>query len=50
MGNSGHYYAAPSGPRRSPAWCVKCRRPITWGERCEDCKRELRQRRMRKPR
>jgi hypothetical protein len=30
--------------------CVKCLRPIVWGQRCETCKRELRRRQARKPR
>jgi hypothetical protein len=30
--------------------CIACRRPILFGERCEGCKRELRQRQRRKPR
>ena len=39
------------GPgRHVPAGCVGCRRPIAWGERCESCKQELRQRKRRKPR
>jgi hypothetical protein len=38
-----------------PGWgtarrCIGCRRRIVWGERCESCKRELRQRKRRKPR
>jgi hypothetical protein len=30
--------------------CLGCRRVIVYGERCEGCKQELRQRRKRKPR
>jgi hypothetical protein len=30
--------------------CIACRRPITYGERCEGCKQVLRQRKRRKPR
>ena len=29
--------------------CLACKRRIAWGERCEDCKRELAARRRRKP-
>ena len=30
--------------------CVGCRRPIIYGERCQDCQRQLRLRKRRKPR
>jgi hypothetical protein len=30
--------------------CAGCRRPVVFGDRCEDCKRELRKRQRRKPR
>jgi hypothetical protein len=30
--------------------CVKCGRPIVYGERCPPCARDLRQRQRRKPR
>jgi hypothetical protein len=30
--------------------CIACQRPIVWGDRCENCKRELAARRRRKPR
>jgi hypothetical protein len=30
--------------------CIGCKRHIVWGERCESCKQELRQRKRRKPR
>jgi predicted amidophosphoribosyltransferase len=30
--------------------CLACKQPISYGERCEGCKRELRQRHKRKPR
>jgi hypothetical protein len=28
--------------------CIGCHRAILWGDRCEDCKRKLRQRQRRK--
>jgi hypothetical protein len=45
--NAGAYPG--SGSRRDQR-CIGCKRSIVWGERCEDCKRELRQRQRRKPR
>jgi hypothetical protein len=33
-----------------PIGCVACHRPIVYGDRCEDCKRRVRQRQRRKPR
>jgi hypothetical protein len=35
---------------REQGRCIGCKRRIVWGERCEDCKRELAARRRRKPR
>jgi hypothetical protein len=43
-----HATATARGGER--ARCITCQRPIVWGERCEGCKRELRQRQRRKPR
>jgi hypothetical protein len=34
--------------RGGPLRCLGCKRRIVWGERCEDCKRLLRQRQRRK--
>ena len=51
MGKSGAYYSAPTGARRSPAYCMgRCGKRIVYGDRCPDCQRELRQRRKRKSR
>jgi hypothetical protein len=47
MTNAGSYPG--SGSRRDQR-CLACKRRIAWGERCEDCKRELAARRRRKPR
>jgi hypothetical protein len=45
--NAGAY---PGSGSRDQIRCVACRRRIVWGERCESCKRELRQRKRRKRR
>jgi hypothetical protein len=48
----GHFRArvlfGPSATRKRG--CIGCRRPIVYGDRCEDCKRRVRQRQRRKPR
>jgi hypothetical protein len=48
MSKGGYYYRAPR--QAMPPRCLGCHRPIFYGDRCEACKRELRQRRRRKPR
>jgi hypothetical protein len=44
----GHFGWHVTGPPRLIRDCLGCRRPIVHGERCEDCKRRLRQRQRRK--
>ena len=45
--NAGAYPG--SGSNVTPR-CIACKRRIAWGERCETCKQELRQRQRRKRR
>jgi phage head maturation protease len=47
MRNAGAY---PGSGSRGEQRCLSCKRRIAWGERCESCKQELRQRQRRKPR
>jgi hypothetical protein len=44
MGKSTAYYHAPTGARKSPAFCLGCGKPIKFGERCPPCASELRRR------
>jgi hypothetical protein len=49
----GHFRAAVLfGPAASKARsrCIACTRPIVYGDRCQDCRDKLRQRKHRKPR
>jgi hypothetical protein len=45
--NAGAYPGSHSGAQLR---CIGCKRSIVWSDRCEVCKRELRQRQRRKPR
>jgi hypothetical protein len=41
----------PLDLRSQPRRCIACRRLVVWGgDRCQDCRDKLRQRRHRKPR
>jgi hypothetical protein len=46
-GKQGLLYGPSAGIRNR---CIGCHRFIVYGERCETCKRELRERKRRKPR
>jgi hypothetical protein len=48
MGKGAHFGWHVTGPGRPTGNCVACRRRITWGQRCEDCKQRLRLRQRRK--
>jgi len=47
MKNAGAY---PGSGSKVTQRCLSCKRRIVWGDRCEKCKRELRDRQRRKPR
>jgi hypothetical protein len=41
----------PGAPGSARRWrCIGCQRPIVVGDRCQDCRDKLKQRRKRKPR
>jgi hypothetical protein len=40
----------PLNRRSQPHRCIACQRPIIYGDRCQDCRNKLRQRKRRKPR
>jgi hypothetical protein len=48
MGKSAAYWRAPR--LATPTQCLGCHKPIVYGDRCQRCQQELRQRRKRKPR
>jgi hypothetical protein len=55
MGKGGNGFGGMRNAGAHPGWevrrrCLACHRPIVYGERCENCKRELRERKRRKPR
>jgi hypothetical protein len=47
-GKHGVLYGPSAGSRGNR--CIGCQHPIAYGERCEGCKRKLRDRKRRKPR
>jgi hypothetical protein len=49
-GRSGRGWHVTGIAKSTGGRCVACHRAIVYGDRCEDCQRELRQRRRRKPR
>jgi hypothetical protein len=50
MGKHHLTIAQGNGRNRGPAVCLGCQRPIVYGDRCQRCQHELRQRKRRKPR
>jgi len=49
-GGSGRGWHMTGTAKSTGGRCVGCRRTIFYGERCQDCQRDLRQRQRRKPR